>query len=401
MLNKLSNETNLQYIKRIVEGKLVDKTIDDDFVELYMLLFGKEISSTEARKRFYGILDAFESESFEENIGIDNFESQMIQLENKRREIEKERQKLSTTKIEYNKWLRDNARDELIVEKICEEIAKLKPLEFPNVIPRVCRSTSGVLVFGDEHYGAELKITGLYGETLNEYSPEIFERRMEELLEQTIRIVDKEGFNTINVFNAGDFSDGLLRVGQLMKLRYGVVESTVRYSNYMINWLNELTKYVRVNFQKVDGNHTELRMLGQPKGTFSEDNMGLVFDAMLNVALADNPNFNYIKNPTGYIFDTISGFNVLGIHGEVKNMEQAIKNFSHTYKVPIDVLIAGHLHHTRSETIGVNRDVINVPSIIGVDDFALSLHKTSNAGATFIILEEGKGKVQEYNIKLD
>ena len=78
--------------------------------------------------------------------------------------------------------------------------------------------------------------------------------------------------------------------------------------------------------------------------------------------------FNYIKNPTGYIFDTISGFNVLGIHGEVKNMEQAIKNFSHTYKVPIDVLIAGHLHHTRSETIGVNRDVINVPSIIGVDD---------------------------------
>ena len=50
MLDKLSNETNLQYIKRIVEGKLVDKTIDDDFVELYMLLFGKEISSTEARK---------------------------------------------------------------------------------------------------------------------------------------------------------------------------------------------------------------------------------------------------------------------------------------------------------------------------------------------------------------
>ena len=401
MLNKLSNETNLQYIKRIVEGKLVDKTIDDDFVELYMLLFGKEISSTEARKRFYGILDAFESESFEENIGIDNFESQMIQLENKRREIEKERQKLSTTKIEYNKWLRDNARDELIVEKICEEIAKLKPLEFPNVIPSIRKNTTGTLIFGDEHYGVDLKILGLYGETLNEYSPEIFEKRMENLLSQTIAIADKEGFDTINVFNMGDFADGILRVKQLFKLRYGVVESSVRYANYITNWLNELTKYVNVNFQKVDGNHTELRMLGQPKGTFESDNMGLVLDAMLNITMSGNPNFNYTKNPTGYIFDTISGFNVLGFHGEVKSMENAIKNFSHTYKVPIDVLIAGHLHHTRSETIGVNRDVINVPSIIGVDDFALSLHKTSNAGATFIILEEGKGKVQEYNIKLD
>jgi hypothetical protein len=29
------------------------------------------------------------------------------------------------------------------------------------------------------------------------------------------------------------------------------------------------------------------------------------------------------------------------------------------------------------------------------------LNKTSNAGATLFIVEEGKGKVQEYNIKLN
>jgi len=92
---------------------------------------------------------------------------------------------------------------------------------------------------------------------------------------------------------------------------------------------------------------------------------------------------------------------VLGIHGEVKNMEQAIKDFSNTYNTRIDVLVGGHLHHEAGNCVGVNRNVINIPSIMGVDDYAMSLNKTSNAGATLFILEEEKGKVQEYNIKLN
>ena len=35
-----------------------------------------------------------------------------------------------------------------------------------------------MLVFGDEHYGAEFELKGLFGEIINSYSPEIFEKRM-------------------------------------------------------------------------------------------------------------------------------------------------------------------------------------------------------------------------------
>lgn len=66
----------------------------------------------------------------------------------------------------------------------------------------------------------------------------------------------------------------------------------------------------------------------------------------------------------------------------------------------LDFLIAGHKHHARSETVGINQEVINVPSIIGVDDFSMSINKTSNAGATFLVLEHGRGKTIEYAIKL-
>lgn len=316
------------------------------------------------------------------------------------RELQKERCKIQTEKLEFNRWLRENARDELIVEHICQAVEKLEPLAIPNPIHTDLSDREGVLVFGDEHYGTEFEIHGLHNEIINSYSPDIFESRMWNLLEQTISITTKEGFSKIHVFSMGDFEDGLLRVKQLMQLRYGVVEGTVRYADFISNWLNELSKYVEVEFQTTSGNHTELRMLGQPKGTFTKENMSLVVDAMITTRLANNPNFTFVKNPTGYIFADILGYKLLGIHGEVKSMEQAIKDFSQMYRVQLDFLIAGHKHHSRSETVGINQEVINVPSIIGVDDYFLSIHKMSNAGATFLVFEKGKGKVIEYAIKL-
>lgn len=323
------------------------------------------------------------------------------ELQLQKRELEKERMKLQTEKLEYNRWLREEARDELITDKIVEAITNLKPLAIPDVIPVIHNSKEGILIFGDEHFSVEFQILGLFGEVLNAYNPEIFMDRMWDLLNQTIEIVKKENFTKIKVYNMGDFTDGILRVGQLMKLKYGVIEGTVKYADFICNWLNKLTQYVNVEFQMVHGNHSELRMLGQPKGTFKDDNMGIIVFESIKNRLENNPNFSLIKNPTGLIFDNVAGFNLLGIHGEVKNMENALKDFANTYKVQLDFLLAGHLHHSKSETVGVNRDVINVPSIIGVDPYSMTLNKTSNSGATFIVIEEGKGKVQEYNIKLN
>lgn len=315
--------------------------------------------------------------------------------------LQKEKYKVQTEKLENNRWIRENCRDELILEKIIESINNLPPLKIPEVLPVIHNKREYCLLFGDEHYNTEFVIRGLFDEVLNEYSPEIFERRMWDLLDKTVDYIDEKHITKLNVFSMGDATDGLLRVSQLMKLRYGVIEGTIYYANFISNWLNELSRYVNIEFQMVHGNHTELRMLGQPKGTFKNDNTGLFVREIIEARLQNNPNFNMTKNPTGLIFANVLDFNILGIHGEVKDLGQAIKDFSSTYKTRIDILIAGHLHHSKSETVGVNSDVINVPSIIGIDDFSLSLNKTSNAGATIIGIEAGKGKVSEENIKLN
>lgn len=328
-------------------------------------------------------------------------ESQLETLREEKRELEKLKKQIQTEKIEYNKWLREEARDKLITEKIVNAINNQEKFDIPSpIIIDTISKREGLLCFGDEHVGTEFVVKGLFGETINEYNLDVFYRRMSDLLTQTVKIIKKENIDILNIFSLGDFTDGVLRVSQLKNLKYGVVESTVLYANYISEWLNELSKYVKIRFQTVQGNHSQLRLLDQVKGTFEHENMEMIVSNTIKYRLKDNPNFKYIDTMNGMMINKICGFNFVGIHGEVKSMEQALKDYQLMYDIKIDYLIAGHLHHSKSETIGIDKEVINVPSIIGVDPYSIKLRKTSNAGATLLIISEEYGKEIEYSIKL-
>ena len=273
ILVHLPNETEDQCLWRIGKAKdagtltenwpeiaaFLNKTFREDETQYY--------DSSAYRKKYRNFVTAYEGIFSKERFT----DEQILTYEEQKRELMKEKVKLQTEKLEYNRWLREEARDELIFEKICNEIRVNSSLVTPKPLIVDKASRSAVLAFGDEHYATEFTIYGLYGEIINSYSPEIFEQRMWDLFHQTVEIIQKEGLTTLHVFALGDFTDGILRCSQLMKLRYGVVESTVKYANFIANWLNELTKYVNVKYQMVYGNHSELRMLGQPKGTFKEE----------------------------------------------------------------------------------------------------------------------------------
>lgn len=402
-LHKLPNENEEQFIWRL--GRAKDSgELDMDWEEVANII-NSEFRANEDeyrvssayRKPYQQAKRFYEAGVFEMLTG----DKYLEQIRESTRELQKEKIKVQTEKLELHRWEREDARDELIAEKFIAAMMQMPEITFPEYqCNRIFGSRSGVLIFGDEHFGAEFQIVGLRGEIINEYSPEIFERRMQRLLDNTIDIVKRENLTDLYVFSIGDFTDGILRVGQLMKLRYGVIESTVKYANYITYWLNELSKHVVVHYQMVFGNHSELRFFNQKKGSFSDENTGLFVREIIKSRLEGNPNFCMTINPTGLIFSNIEGYNVLGIHGEVRNMENALKDFSITYDTPIDILIGGHMHHYKGETTGIDKEVINVPSIIGVDKYAMSLNKTSRPGATFLVIEEGQGVSIEYKIKL-
>lgn len=402
-LLKRENENAYEYHRRLIYGKLVDKTIDADYAELSPYVYGKDYAPDVARRMMYGSRDTLEllDEYAEDILGKDE-DDYISTIRESQREVKKERVKLQTEKAEYNKWIREDAREELFIEKIIDAMKECTP---PPVRPVVVKQEEtpreGVLCFADCHFGAEFKVFGLNNEVLNEYSPEIFYSRMDELLSETVKRANENGLSKIKVLFLGDALDGFLRHSQLMTLRYGVVDSAIYYGKYMAKWLYELSQKFEVEYHQVCGNHGELRLLDGRKNEHLNDNIEKVTLEIIRAYNINNPNLRIIENKSGNIFTNVCGYSILGVHGEFKDSKSAIKDYMNVYNENIDYLICGHKHHSSLVNCGYQKYAIGIGSIVGSDDYSIRILKTAEASANFLVFEEGKGRTVDYSIPLN
>ena len=395
---RFENESDEELVLRICSDK--DKIGTwSDVADILNEITGNEYTESKYRKQFQSfqkMLAANQSKFVDSN-------AQLEEINEKIRTLQKERNKLQTEKLEYNKWLREEARDEMILESITNAISNLHPLNIPEYITPYDSRKAYLLCFGDAHYGIEFQLKDLFGNILNEYSPEIFEKRMWELFNQVVYLIQKEDIDELNVWELGDGLQGILRLNsQLMKLRYGIIDSSILYANFLAEWLNELSTYVSIKFQMVvDSNHNQVRICNAPKNAFPEENMSKSMLVFIKERLKDNPNITIIENPTGMNYGMMTDWNILGIHGEVKNLSTAINEFSRAYGTPLDYLVGAHCHHLSQKETGIRSEVLSIRSIIGVDPYGLSLNKTSDAGASLFVFDQLKGKTCEYSLKLN
>lgn len=262
-----------------------------------------------------------------------------------------------------------------------------------------------VLCIADCHFGAEWTVRGLRGEELNRYSPEVFYERMAMLLYQTRQILEKEQINDVQLLICGDSLDGMLRASQLMKLRWGVVESCMRFSEYIAQWINELSGYATVSVCGVDGNHTETRSLNSKRGDFPGENLEKVIFWFLSERLKDNPSVIVDSVTEQQKQLSVQGFSVLLTHGtDVRMMEKAARQSMLLYNEGIDFFVCGHKHREQECISGYTDQgssvIIRVPSICGMDEYAQRLGYGGRPGAMAMVLEAGYGRRCVYPINL-
>lgn len=386
----------------LLTNRLDDPTIEwQDIADLRTEFMGETEHRDTIRKGsklFYEYLQAGWIKRPEENVPVSTNE-----VANHLRELKKERYKIQTEKLELNRWLRENARDELIAEHICQAVEKLEPLVVPELIVPEHGQREYLCCFGDCHYGIDFEIKDLAGEVINAYSPEIFEKRMWDFFTEIVEIVNDRGITELNLWDLGDNIQGILRLNsQLMKLKYGIIDSSILYADFISQWINELSNYVKIKFQMVlDSNHNQLRICNAPKNAFKDENMSKVILTFMKQRLKGNPNVEIIENPTGMNFGKLADFSVLAIHGEVKSISDALSKFSIAYKEPLDYIIGAHCHHFTNTEIGRRSEAMQIRSIIGIDPYGMSLNATSDAGASLFVFERGKGLVCEHKIILN
>lgn len=394
---RYDSETDEELIYRVCSEKEKIGTWDD-VADILNKLLNTEYTESKFRKQFQAFQKMLEANQSKFSDGDAQLEEIRLATEN----LKKERIKLQTEKLEYSRWFREDARDELFEEKVIESIRENigKQYEIKN-IPIIHDERAGVLAIADAHFAKEFKIYGLFNEVLNEYNPEIFYNRMEQLYSETLEYVNKNNLDKIHIFNLGDSVEGFIRHSQLFSLRYGVIDSATIFGNYLGKWLRTLSKEINIEYHQTDGNHDELRLLDGKKGQHLNESAGKIISNAIKLINEDNPNFKFTENKTGMIFTNVVGYNILGIHGEVPSLSNAIKDYSDIYNIKIDYIYGGHKHHTEFSNCGVRRGAISVGSIMGIEDFSITIRKTSDATASIAIFEKGKGKTDEHIVVLN
>lgn len=316
-----------------------------------------------------------------------------------------ERQKMRDLTRQVNDIYRSESRSELLRETISDAIANLPQLAIHTSPISHSGEKTVVVSIGDLHYGAKIKVEGLMGETINEYNSEIFEKRMCKLLAEIVDICDKEDVGFVSVFFVGDLIDGMLRQSQLMKLQYGMVESTIRLSEFLSQWLNALSVRADVSVYAVSGNHSEIRPLGSKKGQFDDENLEKIVMWYLAERLRENKSITIQSDVKKMNLVNIRGFNFLLMHGDgEKKIEQIARDTINLYGEHIDFFVCGHKHREQEIPSGMTSDgnsvVIRVPSICGTDTFANSKGYGGRPGAVVTVIEQNYGRRCVYPIQL-
>lgn len=391
-MDRKKNESYLSFSKRVTWA-LSNKTIS--YKEWAKSLLNENIYGEENTRRCFVFFEKFLSI-------LENDEINNIQDENKlqeiliaKKELEKERKKIQTINLEYNQYVRDISRFELFNEKIKEAIDNMPALIFSNTIQDKFNSKqTAVLCISDAHNGVEINMQTVFNEPINIYSPDILKKRLNKLADTVIKDY-KNNFNykKLIVFDLGDGIQNILRLSDIAKLKTGVIDSVLQYAEMISQFLNKIQNElnIQIEFSCLGGNHSELRLISTGRNWESE-NLGEVIREFIALRLKDNQNIK-VDPYSDFSFKQIEGINILAIHGDdsKKNINE-ISYWEQYHNITIDILLMGHFHHQEQISLGYSptgdKEIIIVPSLIGIDEFSRKNRKLARAGAKFILFED-------------
>ena len=389
---------DFEKIKSIVYGKLIDKTDDRDYSELAKELFGKELASDECRKRMYGmrhLLEAMEEEQ------INKVEDNDIikEIETKKEELIKERMKLQTTKIEYNRNLRKDSRFEMFYENINDARDRLPMPVFEELI---CEEQEGeyILALADIHYGA------FFESINNSYSREEAQRRFGKLIAKLKVLIHKNKINKLNVIELGDTIQGMLRLSDVKLNDIPVVDSVVEVSRLIATFLNELSRYTEITYRQVmASNHSQNRYLGTKANEMPNEDMERVIGNYIKDLVANNPRVEVVLSERDYDSFELCGQKILTLHGhQVKNINNAIRDYSMLHRTFYDICFVAHFHGGKQMSVAEgngNTEIVVCPSFIGSDPYSDSLKIGSKGMCRLFKIEENQGITEQYTIILN
>lgn len=404
-LKKRKDENENQYLWRV--GNMIDDGYFKNWESVLSIVNAELCEDTSdykgesAYRKKYAAARQFYKDVFSKN----SDEKQSVDLQRQITELETERHKLNATKLELVRKKRQDARLELFYENIGKELKKYP--EPPHDISQQFVKTQEeakqyVLTIADIHYGSRFVVEN------NSYSINECNNRFKYLLAKVVDFIIKHELSQFTVVNLGDEIQGLLRMTDLQLNETSVSKSVVGISRLLADFLNELSKYCKINYYSVPrSNHTQLRPLGSKASELVAEDVVYIINNYVADMLSNNHMVSiYTSDDRDYIEIPVFDYKVIALHGNsIRNIETLLRDMSSYKREFVDYALIGHLH--TKKTIPGNCDstydteVVVCPSFVGCDPYSESLMKTSKASCMILGFDKTYGLNETHKIILN
>ena len=355
-LEKRENESNFDWHKRLINGKLADKTLADiDYSELSEYVYGQPYSSDVARRMMYGskkTLDLLDSENRDRLQ-----EDAVTEIDTRMLELQIERQKFYDQRMAWNKVVRARAREEELNEIIrnCLASGSLPELRYTDSVLQHCIGDNTLLVsLNDIHYGADVDNAWCT------YNSDICADMMAKYLEKVIAIGSMHMSEDVVVWGAGDAISGNIHRSIQVSNKENVIEQVMGVSELIAQFIAGLSRNFRtVRFVSVAGNHS--RIEPNKDNAVTGERLDNLVEWYLKARLQ---NFeNVIINDDHRLDDTISVFDVRGqnyvlVHGDFDQSAAKMQALQQMIGVPVYAVLSGHMHHNQTNVVQGVRTVM-------------------------------------------
>jgi len=394
---RLEGEDLNTYALRLYENKHEYGLNSQDIADILNKETGKNYDESKYRKHYASFRKGIE---YAKANSVDSIE-ELKALEEKKREIIAERDRLSLVQREYKKNIRSDGRQEFFYTQIAENIKTLEVPDFEIIDTYSYKDKDCILTIADIHAGAKFDIGK------NKYSFDVITERFEYLLSETVAYCKRENLNHLNILCLSDTVQGILRKSDLKLNESSVVAAVVFIAKTISNFLNALSKYVVIDYYHCPtGNHTQTRNLGSDRNELKDEDVEYIIGNYINDTLADNPRVDVYNNfGKDYITFDCMGSSIIAMHGHtITNISTAIKDISFHNRKFYDILFLAHYHSGQSVVNGASEDkdveTYVVPSFIGTCPYSDSLMKASNPACMIYTLTNNQGVTDTHKILL-
>ena len=412
-MEKRGNESEFEHHKRLILGKLKDKTLADyDYAELAPYVYGQDYSVDVARRMMYGSARTLEKMD-EERVSNIADNSLLNEIEVKKIELQCEKQKFLDQRREFNKLVaqlgrEDHINDQLVAaaERIPETIGRLVDEPFWNEWNEQHESDNeAVLVLSDWHYGM------VTDNVFNRYDTEICRQRVTNVIKSAIDRITLHQCSKLHVVLLGDFISGGIHSSTRVASEELVCDQLMQVSEILAQAIIALSTYVHETaVYATYGNHG--RVMPKKDENIHRDNYERIIPWWLaqrikaeEAVIGHKLNINIDDdNGTEFLFFSPCGIDMCAAHGDLDGVKQSPQMlgtlFHKVYNKDIKAILLGDKHHRESfEELGITSMIVG--SLCGSDDYANMKRLYSVPSQLLLIVNPRDGIDAEYQLKCD